>query len=80
MALMSALSLGLVVSLNARARVHVHLSAHDQAILEQLSDVLARVSKGNLGSFVRVDPNAALSDLEDGSSESLLKSQECHIY
>jgi len=35
------LSLGLVESLDSGGGVHVHLSSHDETILEELSDVLS---------------------------------------
>ena len=80
MTLMSALSLGLLVSLNARARVHVHLSSHDQTILEQLSDVLSGVGMGNLSGFIGIHPNATLSYLKDGCGKSLLELEGRHLF
>ncbi len=76
---MSALSLSFVVSLDSRSRVHVHLSSHDKTILIKFSDVLSGVGHGDLACLVGVDPNSLLSALKDGSSQSLLESEECHI-
>ena len=76
---MSALSLGFLVLLDSSSRVHVYLSSHDETIFEELSDVLSGVGEGNFRGFVGVDPNSLLSALEDGSGQSLLKSEECHI-
>jgi hypothetical protein len=76
---MSALSLGLVVSLDSRSGVHVDLSSHDKTILVELSDVLSGVSHGYFTGLIGVDPNSLLSAFKDGSSKSLLKSEECHI-
>ena len=39
--LLLTLSLSFVILLDSSTRVHVHLSSHDQTILEELSDVFA---------------------------------------
>ena len=40
---------------------------------------LTGVSEGNFAGFVGVDPNSLFAALEDGSGESLLEAEECHI-
>ena len=45
----------------------------DEAILDELADVLARVGVGNLRLLVRVEPDLSLADLEDGRCQSLLR-------
>jgi hypothetical protein len=78
-AAVTALALGLVEGLDARAGVHVHLALHDQTVLEQLANVLSGVGEGDLGDFIGIDPNTLDTDLQHGGCESLLESQGRHI-
>jgi hypothetical protein len=60
---MATLALLGLVSLDAGAGVHRHLTSHDEAILVELSDVLAGVGKSNFAGFVGINPNALLTAL-----------------
>lgn len=42
--------------------------ADDEAIFDQLADVLTRVGIGYLGGLIWVKPNLTLATLEDGGS------------
>ena len=79
MAAMATLPLGLVVFLNTRVRVHVHLTSHDETVLEQLADVLSGISESDLSDFIGVNPDSLEADLENVGGKSLLKLQGCHI-
>ena len=48
---------------------------HDETIAIQLGNIASRVGQLNFIDFVRVQPDLALSALEDGSSEALLEFQ-----
>lgn len=62
---MPPLSLGLKGSLHSRPRVDDLRFTDDQAILDQLADILTRVGIGYLGGLVWVEPNLTLTTLED---------------
>lgn len=55
------------------ARMHLLRLLDDQAILDELSDGLARVGVADFGSLVGVEPNLALASLEDASRETTLE-------
>jgi hypothetical protein len=62
----------------AVARVDDGRLLDDEAILDELLDVLARVGHGDLGGLVRVEPDLALAALEDRRREALLKLEGHH--
>lgn len=53
-----------LLGLDTGTGVHSNITSDDDTVLEQLTDVLAGVSKSNLVSFVGVHPDALLSALE----------------
>ena len=71
----TALTTGFHVSADTGSRVHGDGLADDETILDQLAHMLARVGVGDLVVFVGVKPDLVLTALEDGRSETLLKSQ-----
>ena len=73
-----ATGLGVVTNMHTSAGVHQLVLAHNQTVLDELTDVLAGVSEGDLVNLAGVHPHSALSALEDGSSESLLQFQTDH--
>lgn len=54
------------------------LSLHDETILNELADGLARVGLAHLVGFVRVDPNATLAAFQHGRSQPLLGLETHH--
>merc|ERR1740121_2159044 len=60
-----ALAPGLVVLAHPEARVHLHRLADDQAVLDQLPDVEARVRHRDLVRLVRVPPDPTLAAFLD---------------
>ena len=75
-----ATSLGVVTNMHTGAGVHQLVLAHNQTVLDELTDVLAGVSEGDLVNLAGVHPHSALSALEDGSSKSLLELQADHVF
>jgi len=71
----SADTAGLVQSAGAGTRVHRNGLLDDEAILGEFADGLAGVGGGNFGNFVGVEPDLALSAVEDGRREALLGSK-----
>ena len=70
---MSSLSLGLVSQADASTGVHDGRLLDDETIPLQTSNVAARVGQGNFVGLVGIQPNLALSALEDGGGEALLE-------
>ena len=69
----SSLSLGFVACLHTSTTVHNGGLLDNQTISVQLLDISARVGQSNFVDFVGVQPNLALSALEDGSGQALLQ-------
>ena len=69
----SSLSLGLVSQADASTGVHDGRLLDDETIPLQTSNVAARVGQGNFVGLVGIQPNFALSALEDGGGEALLE-------
>lgn len=69
------LTLGFVTKLNAGPRVHNGRLLNDQTVAVQLGNVASRVGEHNLIDLIGVQPDLALSALEDGSGEALLQFQ-----
>ena len=69
----SSLSLGLVSQADASTGVHDGWLLDDETIPLQASNVAARVGQGNFVGLVGIQPNFALSALEDGGGEALLE-------
>ena len=68
---MSALSLGVHVSLMASLGVHNDVLFGDKTILDELAHVLTAVGVGDLGLLVGVEPDLLGAASQDGSSESI---------
>jgi hypothetical protein len=68
-------TLGSESGASASARVDLSGLADDKTVLDELADVLARVSHGDLVNFIGVDPNTALTALEDVGRKALLKAK-----
>jgi len=58
---------------HARARVHSHRLADDQAVLDELANVLTRVSVGDLIRLVWVEPDLVFAAFQHLCGESLLR-------
>ena len=56
----------------ARARVHRHRLADDEAVGHELADRLARVGIADFVDLVRVQPDLAAAAADDGGGEALL--------
>jgi len=54
--------------------------ANDQPILDQATDVLARVGVGYLVDFVRVKPDFTLSTLQHGRGQAFLQAKIAHFF
>ena len=67
----SALALGLNVPEMARTGVHDGGLLDHETILDELSNVLSRVSVADLVNFIRVQPHLSLATLKDRGSESV---------
>ena len=72
------LPLGLVHAVHTSTRVDVHRLADDVAILDQLTDVLAGVSHGDLIDLIGIQPDFALAAFENRGGEALLKAKRHH--
>ena len=70
--------LGVVTNVDTRARVHHLMLLDNKTALDELADVLTRVSEGNVVNFAGVHPNLAHTALKDGGSKSLLKLEANH--
>ena len=76
----TSLSLGLVSQADASTGVHDGRLLDDESIPFQTSNVTARVGQGNFVGLVGIQPNFALSALEDGGGEALLELKiDCKI-
>ena len=76
----SSLALGFVAESDASSGVDHGGLLDDQTIAVQSSNVTTGVGQGNFVDFVGVQPNLALSALEDGSGEALLQTKiDCHF-
>ncbi|TQE04609.1 hypothetical protein C1H46_009802 [Malus baccata] len=74
----TSLSLSLLHNMCTRARVDVGWLPDDETILDQLSYVLARVGHGDLADFIGVEPDLAVTALEDTGGEPLLELERNH--
>ena len=68
----SALSLGGVSFADTEARMHDGGLLDDEAISEELADVLARVGIADFGCLIGIQPDLALAAVEDLGSKLLL--------
>lgn len=71
----STVSLGLGMSSSSGSRVGGDRLLDDGTVTVQLSDSLTRVSRSQLGGFVRVQPDLSLTNTDNTGSESLLSSK-----
>ena len=69
----TALSLGFDVGSEASTIVDDLGLLDDEAVLDQLADVLAGVSHGNFVDLIGVQPNLTLATLKHAGSEAVLK-------
>ena len=67
---MSALILGLDVTLVSGLRVYRMRLAYDETILNQLSDILSAVGSTNFSRFIGVEPDLLLSAFQHGRREA----------
>ena len=68
-------SAGLVQSSCTSTRVHSDRLANDEAILSEFSDCLAGVGRGDFGGFVWIEPDLALSTVQNIRREALLRAE-----
>jgi hypothetical protein len=54
--------------------------AHNEAILDQFSHMLARVGQGHFIGLIGVDPNPSLPYFEDAGSQTLLDFKAHHLF
>ena len=59
----------------ATAAVHRRRLADNEAVFHQTAHGLARVRRRNVAGLVRVEPDLAFAALENGSSQTLLKTE-----
>lgn len=71
----STVTLGLGMSSSSRSGVNGHWLLNDGTVTVQLSDGLTRVSSGQLGGLVRVQPDLSLTNANDAGCKSLLSSK-----
>ena len=72
---MSTLALGFIAQLNTGTTVHDGGFFDNQTIAVQLGNVTARVGQGNFIHLIWIQPNLALSALEDVGRQALLESK-----
>lgn len=78
---MTSLSLGLVSQADASTGVHNGRLFDNETIPLQTRNVAAGVGKGNFVGLVGIQPDFALSALEDGGGETLLETKiDCEYY
>jgi len=73
------LAAGLGVQSCAGARVNNNWLADDQTVLDETSDLVARVGISNVGVLVGVKPDLVLATLHDGGGEPLLEDERAHF-
>jgi hypothetical protein len=76
---MSALALGGMGLTNTEPGVHDGGLFDDEAICIEFADVLARVSVGDFGGFVGVEPDFTFATAEDFGGKGLLRAQVWHL-
>ena len=77
---MTTLALRFISQGNTGTRVHNSGLLHDETISLEALNVATAIGQGNFVDFVGVQPNLALSALEDGSGEALLQTKiDCHF-
>jgi hypothetical protein len=74
----AALALGLEGAASARARVDLLGLADDEAVLDELADVLAAVGHGDFVHLIGVEPHLALAALEHAGGQALLQLEGHH--
>merc|ERR1712215_221352 len=74
----SALAASDRVLAHTSTRVHSDGLADDEAILDQLADVLAGISVGDLICLVGIEPNLVLATFKNSRGEPLLKPESTH--
>ena len=68
----SAFALGFQAAVDATAGVDDGWFIDNEAVLDQLADILARVGHADLGVLVRVQPDLSFPALHDGRRQALL--------
>lgn len=74
------LALGLELLADAETRLRDLGHANNEAIADELADVLARVGRRDIRDFVGVKPDLAFPTAKDGRSEPLLGPEVDHFF